>query len=110
MSGMSGEQFALPEAVGQLRKIRRSEPTGQLLGISASDPLNLAGIITAGDRVASLATNRLVYRDGVPLAAMEGKQLRRLAEYDAASALEVERAVVRRAIPPALRMYLGRTG
>ena len=110
VSGMSGEQFALPEAVGQLRKIRRSEPTGQLLGISASDPLNLAGIITTGDRVPSLATNRLVYRDGVPLAAMEGKQLRQLAEYDAASALEVERAVVRRAIPPALRMYLGRTG
>lgn len=110
VSGMSGEQFALPEAVGQLRKIRRSECTGQLLGISASDPLNLAGIITAGDRVASLATNRLVYRDGVPLAAMEGKQLRQLAEYDAASALEVERAVVRRAIPPALRMYLGKAG
>ena len=107
---MSGEQFALPEAVGQLRKIRRSEHTGQLLGISASDPLNLSGIITTGDRVASLATNRVVYRDGVPLAAREGKDFRQLADYDADLSRDVERAAVRRAIPPALRRYLGKAG
>ena len=110
VSGMSGEQFALPEAVGQLRKIRRSEPTGLLLGISASDPLNLSGIITTGDRVASLATNRLVYRDGVPLAAREGKDLRQLTDYDADLSRDVERAAVRRVIPPALRRYLGKAG
>ena len=110
VSGMSGEQFALPEAVGQLRSIRRSERTGQLFGISAVDPLNLTGIVTSGERVSALAANRVVYRDGVPLAAREGKEFRQLTDYDPAMAREVERAVVRRVIPPALKTYLGRAG
>ncbi|HZB27946.1 MAG TPA: helicase-related protein, partial [Gemmatimonadales bacterium] len=46
VTGMSGEQFALPEAVGQLRAIRRLKTEEQLVGISAADPLNLTGIIT----------------------------------------------------------------
>src|SRR5207237_7792857 len=44
ISGMSGEQFALPEAVGQLRSIRRQDGGGRLIGLSAADPLNLTGI------------------------------------------------------------------
>ena len=44
VSGMSGEQFALPEAVGQLRAIRREGPRGQLISISAADPLIVAGV------------------------------------------------------------------
>ena len=40
--------------------------------VSACDPLNLAGILTPGDRVPAVLGNRLVYRDGVPLAAIEG--------------------------------------
>ncbi len=110
VSGMSGEQFALPEAVGQLRKIRRSEKTGQLLGINAADPLNLSSIVTSGDRVSAVATNRIVYCDGVPLAAQEGKEFRTLSDYDPERDLEVRRAVVRRVIPPSLRTYLGKTG
>ena len=51
VSGMSGEQFALADAVERLREIRRTPPDGRCLVISAADPLNLAGIVTAGDRV-----------------------------------------------------------
>ena len=62
----SGEQFALPEAVGELRRIRRVARTGRLLALSAADPLNLAGIVTPGERVSSSAAREVVYRDGEP--------------------------------------------
>ena len=67
VSGVSGEQFALPEAVGQLRSIRRQERKGELISISAADPLNLTGILTPGERIPALTTNRILYRDGLPV-------------------------------------------
>ena len=72
VSGMSGEQFALPRAVERLREVRRTPASGALLAISTADPLNLAGIVTAGDRIRAAARNRVLYRDGVPLAVREG--------------------------------------
>src|SRR5206468_12978618 len=48
VAGVSGEQFAAPEAIGLLRDIRRAERTGALLGVSGADPLNLVGILTPG--------------------------------------------------------------
>src|SRR5213082_3075752 len=72
VGGFSGEQYALPEAVGLLRNVRRDEPTGELVALSGADPLNLAGIITPGDVVPGLATNRILYRDGIPVAVREG--------------------------------------
>src|SRR5206468_5785014 len=51
VSGMSGEQFALDEAVARMRELRRTAASGRFITISAADPLNLAGIVTAGDRV-----------------------------------------------------------
>ena len=51
VAGISGEQFALPEAVERLREIRRSGADHRLVTISAADPLNLVGIITPGGRV-----------------------------------------------------------
>lgn len=110
VAGVSGEQFALPEAVGELRRIRRSEPTGCLVAISAADPLNLVGILTPGERIPALASNRVVYRDGVPLAARVAGENRLLVSAEGVSRLEIERALVRRRIAPDLRVYLGRTG
>ena len=69
VAGFSGEQYAMPEAVAQLRAIRRKEPGGHLVRVSGTDPLNLAGITTPGTKIAALATNRILYRDGVPIAA-----------------------------------------
>ena len=62
----SGEQFALPEAVGELRRIRRAAPSGRILTLSAADPLNLTGIVTTGERVSSTAAREVAYRDGEP--------------------------------------------
>jgi ATP-dependent Lhr-like helicase len=40
------------------------------------DPLNLAGTLLPGAKVPALASNRLVYRDGLPVAAeIAGKQV-----------------------------------
>ena len=75
---MSGEQFALPEAVERLREVRRTPSTGKVLTISAADPLNLAGIVTSGERIRASARSRIAYRDGVPLAVKEGDVIREL--------------------------------
>jgi ATP-dependent Lhr-like helicase len=96
VAGMSGEQFALPEAVETLRKIRRTPADGRVHLLSTSDPLNLAGIVTSGDRVRSVGRNRIVYRDGVPLAVVEGDVVRELAAIDSTTASEIARAVGRR--------------
>ena len=93
VSGMSGEQFALPEAVERLREIRRSRPHGKLLAISTADPLNLAGVITAGDRIRAAARNRMAYRDGLPVAVMEGDVFRPLTHLDQPAAAEVKAAL-----------------
>jgi ATP-dependent Lhr-like helicase len=80
VSGFGGEQFAAPEAVGRLRAVRKAGPAGELVVLSAADPLNLVGILTPGARVAAIHRNRILFRDGLPLAAAEGGELRRLAE------------------------------
>jgi ATP-dependent helicase Lhr and Lhr-like helicase len=98
VSGLSGEQFALPLAVERLREVRRSKPDGRLQTISAADPLNLAGIITAGDRIRAAGRNRVVYRDGVPLAVLEGDAIRELTPMDPSTAAEVAQALYRRRV------------
>ena len=60
------EQYALPEAVDALRAVRRQPRTGETVTISATDPLNLTGIVLPGTRVPALTTNRVTYVDGVP--------------------------------------------
>ena len=67
VSGFVGEQFTLPEAVDALRTVRRREPTGETVRISAADPLNLKGIVTPGQRVRPHPKTLLYYRDGVPV-------------------------------------------
>ena len=104
--GMSGEQFALADAVERLREIRRSARDGRCLVISAADPLNLAGIVTSGERVRASAANRLAYRDGVPMAVLEGEFMRPLADFTAAAAAEVTSALAGRPMPPVLGGYI----
>ncbi|HET6794983.1 MAG TPA: hypothetical protein VFH45_11090, partial [Acidimicrobiales bacterium] len=67
VSGFAGEQYALPEAVDMLRQVRRSERSGEVVMLSAADPLNLVGIITPGPRVTAVRTQTVAYRDGVPV-------------------------------------------
>lgn len=70
VDGLSGEQFALPEALAALRQLRRREPDDRLVAVSALDPLNLAGTLLAGDKVPRQAGARVLYRDGVPVGSL----------------------------------------
>jgi ATP-dependent helicase Lhr and Lhr-like helicase len=64
VSGFVGEQYALPDAVESLRRMRRTERDGDLVHLNATDPLNLVGILTPGARVTSIHTNDVAYLDG----------------------------------------------
>jgi len=107
VAGFSGEQFALPEAVGLLRSVRRKPGTGVLVSVSAADPLNLVGIITPGSRVLPVAANRVLYSDGLPVAIREAGEVRFLGDAPPARHWELRNALIRRSVPPALRAYLG---
>ncbi|WP_419613086.1 Lhr family helicase [Thiolapillus sp.] len=68
VQGFAGEQYALPAAIKTLRDFNRQPQRGQLITISAADPLNLTGIVTPDERIASIAGQRILYRNGVPVA------------------------------------------
>ncbi|HEV7743902.1 MAG TPA: DEAD/DEAH box helicase [Pyrinomonadaceae bacterium] len=133
VAGISGEQFALPEAVGMLRAIRRTrtgamdfgfrspvretqdhatEPiateTESLVSVSAADPLNLVGIITPGARVSAHTSNRILYRNGEPVTVLESGETRFLVELSRTMEWKAKSALMRKATPPQLRTYLRR--
>lgn len=108
VAGISGEQFALPEAVGMLRAIRRAGVQESLISVSAADPLNLAGIITPGNRVTAHTSNRILYQDGVPIATLESGETKFLVELSRAMEWKAKAAVMRKATRPELRSYLRR--
>jgi ATP-dependent Lhr-like helicase len=95
VSGFSGEQFALPEAVGALRETRRKPASGGWLSLSGADPLNLVGILTPGPRLAALTGNRLLYRDGIPVALLAAGETQMLQELDAATEWEARKELLR---------------
>ncbi len=66
VSGFTGEQFALPEALDCLARVRNTPRDGQRVRICGSDPLNLVGILTPGERIPALQTREVVYVDGLP--------------------------------------------
>jgi ATP-dependent Lhr-like helicase len=105
VNGVSGEQFALPEAVGLLRSIRKMSPTGALITISAADPLNLAGILTPGLRITAISAHRILLRDGVPVAALKAGQL--IPMGSEAPNHAIERALRVGNLPAVLRPYYG---
>jgi ATP-dependent helicase Lhr and Lhr-like helicase len=104
VGGASGEQFALPEAIGLLRSIRKAPPKDELITLSAADPLNLQGILTPGPRIAALTANRILFRNGLPLAALEAGEIRKLSE-DSISDLQVETALRVGKLRASLRPY-----
>ncbi len=67
VDGLVGEQFALPEAVDLVRAIRRRRDAGEVVIVSAADPLNLVGIVVPGARVSPYSGQVIAYRDGVPI-------------------------------------------
>ncbi len=106
VAGFSGEQYALAEAVGTLREVRRKRDPDRFVSLSAADPLNLTGLITPGQRLPALTANRVLYRDGAPVAIQASGDVRFLQALDSACEWEARNALLRRAIPPPLRVYL----
>jgi ATP-dependent Lhr-like helicase len=90
VAGFSGEQYALPEAIGNLRETRRQKPADQWVVVSGADPLNLCGILTPGPKLPVLTGNRLLYNDGAPIALMASGEVRFLVDLDASRAPGVD--------------------
>lgn len=102
IAGLSGEQFAMPEAVGLLREARRRPREQEWVSLSAADPLNLLGLLVPGPRLPALAGNRVLYGDGLPLATLAGGEVRFLATLDAAEQWRARNALLRRHVPVTL--------
>ena len=104
VGGVSGEQFALPEAIGLLRSMRKASSNGELITLSAADPLNLQGILTPGPRLAALTANRILFRDGLPIAVLESGEIRKVSDENVPD-LQVENALRLGKLRPSLRPY-----
>jgi len=104
VGGISGEQFALPEAIGLLRSIRKAPANDKLITLSAADPLNLQGILTPGSRIAALTAGRILFREGLPIAALEAGEVRKLSDAPV-SDLQIETALRVGKLRPSLRPY-----
>ena len=111
VSGVWGEQYALAEAIPMIRKVRKKLLTNELITLSAADPLNLSGIITPGRKIPAHYSNRILYRDGIPVALKEGKEVQYLLpqkETDSNEHWQLRDALIQRKISPKLRAYLGK--
>ena len=105
VGGLSGEQFARPEAIGLLRSIRKAKAKGEFIAISAADPLNLVGILTPGPRIAALTNHRILLRDGVPIAALKAGQVIELERERMEAGRSIQNALLVGTLPPKLRPY-----
>jgi len=104
VGGISGEQFGLPEAIALLRSIRKASRNSELIALSAADSLNLQGILTPGPRIPALTANRVLFLDGLPIAALEAGEIRKFAEAPV-SDLQLEMALKVGKLRPSLRPY-----
>jgi ATP-dependent Lhr-like helicase len=106
VAGFSGEQFALPEAVESLRKVKRREPSGELACVCGADPLNLVGTLLPGLRVPATPGNRIVYIDGEAVAIQLGDEIRFLKPVDPTTETRVRTALIKKRPSRSLRAYL----
>jgi ATP-dependent Lhr-like helicase len=95
VAGFSGEQYALPDAVGLLREVRRKPASDAWVSLCGADPLNLVGILTPGPRLAALTGNRVLYRGGLPIALLAGGEVQFLETLDAAEQWQARKALLR---------------
>jgi ATP-dependent Lhr-like helicase len=93
VAGVAGEQFASPDAVEELRRLRDSGPSQNWVVISATDPLNLAGILAPGARVAAKTRNALALMDGRLVAVQQAGQVEFLAPLSSDQMADITRAL-----------------
>jgi ATP-dependent Lhr-like helicase len=102
IAGFTGEQYAAPEAIGLLRDMRRKPNSQSYVSLSAADPLNLVGIVTPGARLPALSSNRVLYRDGIPMAVLAGGEVRFLEQLEPKDQWEAQNLLLRRHVPAVL--------
>ena len=95
VAGFSGEQFALPEAVGVLRSVRAAGKAGALVCVSGADPLNFAGILVPGAKIPALYSNRVLFRDGAAVAALLAGEAQYFTKLSPEEAWEAKNILVR---------------
>ena len=100
IAGVTGEQFALPDAIATMRAVRRQPPDDTLVCLCASDPVNLLGTVLAGPKVPRVAGSRVLYRDGLAIGTCVAGQIELLVPLDVAQARAATRAL---ALDPQLR-------
>ncbi len=105
INGVSGEQFAMPEAIGLLRSIRKAAATNELIVINAADPLNLLGILNDSPRIPAITANRILLKDGLPIAALVAGEIKQLQPANDLDSSAVERLLTVGKMAPALRPY-----
>ncbi|QFY45167.1 DEAD/DEAH box helicase [Candidatus Methylospira mobilis] len=106
IAGQYGEQFALPETVEALRALRKQDGENEICVISASDPLNLLGILLPGPKIAALPGNRILFRAGIPVAVLAGKETKFLAQIEPEDEWAIKNQLQRKLLPPQLKAYL----
>jgi ATP-dependent Lhr-like helicase len=106
VSGVGGEQYALPEAVDRLRRCRDEsrtdfqsvQPDGQSILqrcviLSAADPLNLVGVVTAGPRIPALASAAIALLEGRLVASYQCGEVQFHAPLEPEQQVELGRAI-----------------
>ncbi len=88
--------------MGLLREVRRKAYSQQLLSISAADPLNLVGVLTPGARLPALTGNRVLYRDGIPVALYAAGEVRFMEKLEPKEEWDARSAILRRHVPAVL--------
>src|SRR6185436_8288281 len=109
VAGISGEQFALPEAVDLMRETRRvpaSVASAAWISLSAADPLNLVGNIVPGPKVPAVTNNRVLYRNGIAVAALIAGEIQWIGEIEPRERAEAASALVKRQTGSPLLAYL----
>jgi len=104
VAGLSGEQFAAPEAIGLLRDMQKRAHDGAWISLSGADPLNLVGVLSPGAKLPALTGNRVLYRDGLPIALQVAGEVRFLEPLLPAEEWAARNALQRRQVPTALRL------
>ncbi|WP_206956971.1 DEAD/DEAH box helicase [Trinickia acidisoli] len=84
VNALSGDQFALPEALALLREVRKREPDGQFVCVCAADPLNIVGTILPGEKVPAWVGNRIAFRNGACAATLIASKFEFAADLTAA--------------------------
>src|SRR5262249_33830146 len=106
VASIPGEQYALPEAVAVMRDTRKLPREGEYVSVSAADPLNLVGVVLPGGKVTALTGNRILYRDGVPVAALVAGEVQWLQQLDGKDRATAENVLIRRHAGSPLSAYL----